>query len=42
MSYDGYPEYAQPHPPFEHTVTILDLLFCTGSESTSYMKSFAT
>jgi WbqC-like protein len=41
MSYDGYPEYAQPHPPFEHTVTILDLLFCTGSESASYMKSFA-
>lgn len=28
--YAGYPEYPQLHPPFEHGVTILDLLFNTG------------
>jgi hypothetical protein len=31
--YSGYPEYAQFHPPFEHGVTILDLLFHCGPES---------
>ena len=30
--YSGYPEYPQPHPPFEHGVTILDLLFSVGQE----------
>lgn len=39
--YDGYPEYEQLHPPFEHGVTIFDLLFHVGSDATSYMKSFA-
>ncbi len=38
MSYDGYPEYPQPHPPFEHGVTILDLIFCTGPQAGEYMK----
>lgn len=28
--YSGYPEYPQLHPPFEHAVTILDLLFHCG------------
>lgn len=28
--YSGYPEYPQPHPPFEHGVSILDLLFNAG------------
>lgn len=28
--YSGYPEYAQLHPPFDHHVTVLDLLFHTG------------
>jgi hypothetical protein len=28
--YGGYPEYPQPHPPFEHSVSIVDLLFSTG------------
>lgn len=31
--YSGYPEYTQFHPPFEHGVTILDLLFHTGSDA---------
>lgn len=40
MDYSGYPEYDQLFPPFEHSVTILDLLFNTGSEAYKYMKSF--
>ncbi|MBN2452354.1 MAG: WbqC family protein [Lentisphaeria bacterium] len=40
MSYAGYPEYRQLHPPFEHCVSILDLLFCEGPNSPSYMLSF--
>jgi hypothetical protein len=41
MDYTGYPEYQQPYPPFEHSVTILDLLFCTGAAAPTYLKSFA-
>jgi WbqC-like protein family len=41
MDYAGYPEYEQPYPPFEHAVTILDLLFCTGSAAPAHLKSFA-
>lgn len=36
--YTGYPEYPQPFPPFEHHVSVLDLLFCTGPEATRYLK----
>jgi hypothetical protein len=39
--YTGYPEYPQLHGPFEHHVSILDLLFNTGPGATRYMKSFA-
>ena len=42
MDYAGYPEYPQLHPPFDHAVTVLDLLFNTGPEAPRYMKSFAT
>jgi hypothetical protein len=42
MDYGGYPEYSQLHPPFDHAVTVLDLIFNTGAEATRYMKSFAT
>jgi hypothetical protein len=38
--YEGYPEYEQVHPPFEHTVTVLDLLFHTGPAASKYMRSF--
>ena len=41
VDYTGYPEYPQPHPPFDHNVTILDLLFCTGPDAQRHMKSFA-
>jgi hypothetical protein len=37
-NYDGYPEYPQPYPPFEHAVSVLDLLFCTGPKAIEYMK----
>jgi hypothetical protein len=39
-SYAGYPEYEQLHPPFEHGVSILDLLFNTGPDATKYLRSF--
>jgi hypothetical protein len=38
--YKGYPEYKQLYPPFEHNVSILDLIFNTGGEAQLYMKSF--
>ena len=41
VDYSGYPEYPQLHPPFEHKVSIVDLLFHTGEEAPRYMKSFA-
>jgi hypothetical protein len=40
MEYSDYPEYPQVHPPFDHNVTVLDLLFHTGQEAPKYMKSF--
>ena len=36
-SYADYPEYAQRHPPFEHGVSILDLIFNLGPESPAYI-----
>jgi hypothetical protein len=41
MDYSGYPEYTQLHPPFEHEVTILDLIFNAGDKAPAYMKSFS-
>ena len=40
MDYSGYPEYPQLHGPFEHGVSILDLLFNVGADAPRYMKSF--
>ena len=40
MDYSGYPEYNQLYPPFEHGVTILDLIFNEGSNAVKFMKSF--
>ncbi|HKU68669.1 MAG TPA: WbqC family protein [Candidatus Baltobacteraceae bacterium] len=40
-SYAGYPEYQQLHPPFEHGVSIVDLLFCTGKDACKYIGSAA-
>ena len=35
--YSNYPEYEQFHPPFEHGVTILDLIFHKGPEAPYYI-----
>lgn len=40
--YSNYPEYAQAHPPFEHGVTILDLLFHTGPDAPWYIWGWRT
>lgn len=41
MDYSSYPEYTQLHPPFEHRVSIIDLIFNEGPDATKYMKSFS-
>ena len=38
--YSGYPEYTQLGGPFEHGVSIVDLLFNTGPAAREHMKSF--
>jgi len=40
MDYSGYPEYPQLFEPFEHGVSILDLIFNVGPSAQSFMKSF--
>ena len=40
MDYSGYTEYRQLYPPFEHGVSILDLIFNEGPESSRFLKSF--
>ena len=37
MDYGGYPEYAQLHPPFDHFVSVVDLLVHTGPQAPSYL-----
>jgi len=40
MDYSGYREYKQLHPPFEHGVSVLDLIFNEGVNAPEFMKSF--
>lgn len=40
MDFIGYPEYNQLYPPFEHKVSIIDLIFNEGPNATQYLKSF--
>ena len=40
IDYSNYPEHHQLFPSFEHSVSIIDLLFNEGYNSTKYMKSF--
>ena len=35
--YEGYPQYEQHFPPFEHAVSIVDLLVHTGSDARRYV-----
>ncbi len=39
MDYSNYLQYPQPWNEFVHGVTILDLLFCTGSQAAKYIWS---
>jgi hypothetical protein len=39
--YSGYPEYRQPYPPFDHYVSIVDLLLSEGRASASFLKNVA-
>ena len=38
MDYTGYKEFSQLYPPFEHGVSMLDLLFNLGLQHSTYMK----
>ena len=40
MNYSDYPMYTQLNPPFEHGVSILDLIFNEGRNARKFMKSF--
>jgi hypothetical protein len=37
FDYTGYPEYTQLYPPFDHHVSVLDLLFSVGPDASQYM-----
>lgn len=39
MDYSGYREYPQLFPPFEHGVSVLDLIFNTGNEALDCMRN---
>jgi WbqC-like protein family len=38
--YSDYPEHRQLFPPFEHPVSIIDLIFNEGPNAPKFMKSF--
>ena len=38
MEYAGYPAYPQLHGPFEHAVSVVDLLFMTGPAAGRYLE----
>jgi WbqC-like protein family len=38
--YAGYPEYRQLHPPFEHQVSVIDLIFNEGPDAARFMLEF--
>ena len=38
FDYSNYPEYKQLHEPFEHSVSVLDLIFNTGPNAKSFLK----
>jgi hypothetical protein len=39
--YSNYPEYPQLYPPFDHQVSVIDLILNTGPEAITYMRSHA-
>ena len=40
VEYGGYKEYQQLYPPYEHKVSILDLILNEGPNASKYMRSF--
>ena len=38
FDYSNYPEYKQLHEPFDHSVSIIDLIFNTGVNAKSFLK----
>ena len=38
MSYEGYPEYPQLYGEFQHSVSVIDLLFNTGADAPAFME----
>jgi hypothetical protein len=38
FDYTNYVEYPQMYPPFQHSVTMLDLLFNLGEDAKNYYK----
>ena len=38
FDYAGYPEYEQPHGPFEHHVSIVDAIACLGADAAQALK----
>jgi hypothetical protein len=41
MDYSGYPEYRQLYGSFEHSVSVIDLIFNEGPNTGKFMKSFS-
>jgi len=41
IDYGNYPKYQQMFQPFEHKVSILDLIFNKGRDANKFMKSFS-
>lgn len=37
MDYSPYLEYPQPHPPFTHAVSMIDMIFSVGKEYKKYL-----
>jgi hypothetical protein len=40
FDYGGYPEYPQLYPPFDHRVSVLDLIFNAGPDARRHMLTF--
>ncbi|MBH3427771.1 WbqC family protein [Pseudomonas alkylphenolica] len=38
MNYAGYPEYPQLYGEFQHAVSVVDLLFNTGSDASTFLE----
>lgn len=38
QDYSGYPEYPQLYPPFEHSVSVLDVIFHMGPDAPRYIR----